>query len=165
MGLTSTSTASSRRWPPATSFAYRPIRRRHARCNSSPLICSRPCWLHHALRRNRSRIRLDDKTSPVPGLGYLLPNKHVRQCAVDASQQRITDAGKAAEQAQIEPAFAAVPTVIAGRGGGLQNRGQPLLRKRAKIVAAQRRAGLAEEFYTAQRAAAQCIDGSGPAKP
>src|SRR5580658_21293 len=106
---------------------------------------------------------LRDKTSPVPGLGYLLPNKHVRQRAVDASQRSITDAGKAAEQAQIKPAFAAVPAVIAGRGSGLQNRRQPLSRKRAKIVAAKRRAGLAEEFDTAERAATQRIDGGGPA--
>ena len=46
----------------------------------------------------------------------------------------------------------------------MQNRRQPLRRKRAKIVAAKRVAGLAEEFDAAKRAAAQRIDGGGPAK-
>src|ERR1700686_2545110 len=46
----------------------------------------------------------------------------------------------------------------------MQNRRQPLRRKRAQIVAAKRIAGLAEEFDTAKRAAAQRIDGGGPAK-
>ena len=113
----------------------RPIRRRHARCKSSPSTCSRLCWSHHAPRQNRSSIRVfADKT-------WLLPNNHVRQRAVDAPQQRVTHAGKAAEQAQIEAAFAAVPAIIAGRGGscakprpaaapqGCEDRGDPARRR------------------------------------
>ena len=140
-----------------------PKDQRRARCRSSPSICSRPCWSRRALRRNRSRVPVGRRDVCNPTI-WLFPNQHVRQRAVDAPEQGVTDAGEAAEHAQIESPFAAVPAIIAGRGGAAQNRRQPLRRKRAKIVAAKRVAGRAEEFDAAKRAAAQRIDGGGPAE-
>jgi len=64
---------------------------------------------------------------------------------------------------EIELTFAAVPSVIAGRCGCLQDRHQLLRRKFTKIAALERVAGFAEEFDAAKRSAAQRIDGDGAA--
>ena len=54
--------------------------------------------------------------------GGLFPNEDVGQRRIRLPQQCIADAGEAAKEAQIELSFAAVPSVVAGRGGVLQDR-------------------------------------------
>src|SRR5581483_1440302 len=91
----------------------------------------------------------------------LFPDQHAWQRCIELAEKCITDAGKTAEEAQIEPAFAAVPSVVAGRGGALHDRREPPCGEVGKIGAVERAGRFAHEFDAAQRSTAQGIDTAG----
>ena len=121
-------------------------RRRCVTCGYSPSICSR----RSRTCARRSRCPWQAGYSQIRTLGSE---------RIDLPQRRVADAGKAAEQTEIELPFAAVPAVIAGslpRSAAPPSAAAPPASR--KIAAAERVAGLAEKFDAAERAAAQRID-------
>ena len=77
-------------------------------------------------------------------------------------QAGVANAGKSAEQTQIVPAMADVPSIVAVRSGGLQDQHQPPRCKLAKLASSDHVSGFAEELDIAERPATERIDVAGP---